>query len=183
MNKKKRQIIDEHDKYYFNMEGTAFAQKDGTFIEGFDENQEKLILDWIKHYKPYEVIAYASLPYDNMRMIDKYGFIDPPGPERVSFYKLWKITHTDLTAVKTIGCMIALTYGVELVEIIDNISEYNDEIIALVGLGFSFGVNIIKYIDKHTTVDEVLDLLEKKTRGKYTKKDYNSASFSLARNT
>lgn len=146
--------------FYRNFDKELFydAVKD-EYTMDFDENQKEAIEYALNHGLSARMIAYTHIPAENMwHMIDymkeKYVSRD------YDAVKLWKIGQSGLSEKVCESCVYALKHGISMVDEIQDIYMYDEQLIYLVSVAASYDENICKYITKGVRIEEIEDLVQ-----------------------
>ena len=154
----------DNEKYY--------DSKLGTYIMDFDEKQKEAIEYAINHMFHPELFTYTHIPAENMwHMISyiKNYFLK----KEFEPIKLWKIGQSALSEKACESCVYALEKGISMVDDIENINQYSDEILYLVSVAASYGENYCKVLYPGIKEEEFEDTVQKMINRKkllYTKK-------------
>lgn len=112
------------------------------FLSQFTPEQEEAILYGLDRGYPVRVYAYADLPANFMHLIIDCIYKEPKGPANVREIDVWKLVHTDLNYNQMKWCLIALTFGLSIVDYVPNLKQYDAQIIELLAEGSVYGLNL-----------------------------------------
>lgn len=104
--------------------------------------------------------AFGGLPLEAMETIFNDCFDKKVGPTNIRDVDLWKISNSRIPEDndKLKAVILALSYGVHMMDEIERIIKYDVEILNIVAQKAVSGKNICRYIHEGVTVDELKNL-------------------------
>lgn len=118
----------------------------GRFYMKFTPEQENVIKDALEKDIPICSFAYPNVSDVTMMHIITFLYDSSPGGYTPNPVQVWKIMNTRMDVEQKMWAIIALSFGVELVEEIAGIEKYSKELLNIIVMGISCGVNIVKKI-------------------------------------
>lgn len=126
---------------------------------GSDEKFDILIKAYSLGY-PIRAWGYAGMSLKAIETIFNDAYDKKVGPQRILDIDMWKIVNShipdDIDKLKAV--ILALSYGVHMMDEIDYITTYSAEVLTFVAQKAVTGKNICKYIHKGVTLSELGNL-------------------------
>lgn len=147
-------------KFFFNLdEENYYDRKEHTFLLPFTEDQKEAVNYAVNHELNPEVIAYTHISANNMWKMLKH-IQNNRSKATYSPVKVWKIGQTDLSEDAFDSCLDALSHDISMVDEIENIYQYSDDILYLVSVAASYNINICNKIYPGISENTVLDIVQ-----------------------